>query len=178
MQTQSSSKETACSVEAIPSGFISRVKEKKQQHSSAWFALRCPENPPEWRPTVLTLPSRQPAAPRLGFILIFIYIARPSCGKLIGFAWVMSTIDRKYNLIRNREMFNGAMEDTKRGRGWRLMERRLPGVSSLQSDLLITHCFGLFYLTRHANWQRGLKIRGGQHSILSSLAVTAHCATY
>lgn len=41
-------------------------------------------------------------------------------------------------------MFNGAMEDTERGRGWRLMERRLPGVSSRQSDLLITHCFGLF----------------------------------
>lgn len=41
-------------------------------------------------------------------------------------------------------MFNGPMEDTERGRGWRLMERRLPGVSSQQSDLLITHCFGVF----------------------------------
>lgn len=75
-------------------------------------------------------------------------------------------------------MFNGAMEDTERGRGRRLMKRRLPGVSSQQSDLLITHCFGLFYLTRHANWQQGLTIRGGQHSILSSLSAMAHCATY
>lgn len=41
-------------------------------------------------------------------------------------------------------MFNGAMKDTERGRGWRLMEQRLPGVSSRQSDLLITHCFGVF----------------------------------
>lgn len=41
------------------------------------------------------------------------------------------------------------------------MERRLHGVSSLQSDLLITHFFGLFYLTRHANWQRGLKSEEG-----------------
>lgn len=53
----------------------------------------------------------------------------------------MSTIDRKYKLIRKCEMFNGAIEDTERGRGWRLMERRLPSVRQ-QSDLLITHCFG------------------------------------
>lgn len=36
------------------------------------------------------------------------------------------------------------MEDTERGRGWRLMEQRLPGVSSWQSDLLITQCSGIF----------------------------------
>lgn len=41
-------------------------------------------------------------------------------------------------------MFNGAMEDTERGQGWWLIERRLPSVSSQQSDLLITHCFGGF----------------------------------
>lgn len=70
-------------------------------------------------------------------------------------------------------MFNGAMEDTKRGRGWRLMERRLPSVSSQQSDLLIAHCFGFFffYLTLHANWQQGLRIRGRRRSILSGVCL-------
>lgn len=36
------------------------------------------------------------------------------------------------------------MEDSGRGQGWRLMEQRLPSVSSRQSDLLITHCSGAF----------------------------------
>lgn len=36
------------------------------------------------------------------------------------------------------------MEDTGTGRGWRLMEQRLPSVPSLQSDLLITHGGGVF----------------------------------
>lgn len=68
-------------------------------------------------------------------------------------------------------MFTGAIEDTERGRGWRLMERRLPSVSSQQSDLLITHCFGGFYLSLRANWQQGLKIRAGQYSILSGVCL-------
>lgn len=36
------------------------------------------------------------------------------------------------------------MEDTRRGRGWRLMKQRLPSVPSFQSDLLITHGDGVF----------------------------------
>lgn len=46
------------------------------------------------------------------------------------------------------------MEDTGWEQRWRLMKQQLPNVSSWQSDLLITHCSGVFfYLTQHANWQ-------------------------
>lgn len=38
------------------------------------------------------------------------------------------------------------MEDTVTGRGWRLMEQRLPSVPSWQSDLLITHGGWVFIL--------------------------------
>lgn len=143
--------------------------------------------PPEWSTIALSLQSRLAAArpcgaPQLAFIIVFIYIARPSFEKLIGFAWVMSTIDRKYKLIRKGEMFNGAMEDTERGRGWRLMERRLLSVSSAAIWFINYSLLWGFYLTLHANWQQGLKIRGGQHSILSVVCLPslckACCATY
>lgn len=39
------------------------------------------------------------------------------------------------------------MEDTGTGWGWRLMEQRLPSIPSLQSDLLITHGSGFFFLS-------------------------------
>lgn len=73
-------------------------------------------------------------------------LLRPALESWLVFAWVMSIIDRNYKLIRNCKIFNGAIEDTKRGREWRIIERRLPSVSSQQSDLLITHCFGGFII--------------------------------
>lgn len=142
---------------------------------------------PEWRTTALFLQSRLTAArpawcPQLAFILVFIDIARPSFGKLLGFVWLMSTIDRKYKLITNCEMFNGAIEDTERGRGWRLMERRLPSVSSQHYDLLITHYFGGFLSQSSCKLAAGTKIqRRAAFNIiggLSFLTVMAHCATY
>lgn len=155
--------ETASSVGAFPCGFISGLKKKKKTVCTVFSLLNeeplrclCNWGEPKHRPC---------GAPQFAFILVFINIVRPGFGKLIGFAWVMSTIDWKCKLIRNCEMFNSVIEDTRRGRGWWLMEQRFLSVSFQQSDLLITHCFGVFYLTLHANWQQGLKIRGGQHSI-------------
>lgn len=144
--------EITSSVEAFPCGFISWVKKEKKTLGVHCFlsAEFLSWKSPEWRTTALFLQSRLTAArpawcPQLVFSLVFIDIARPSFGKLIGFVWVMRTIDRKYKLITNCEIFNGAIEDTKRGRGWRLMEQRLPSVSSQQSDLLITHYFEGFF---------------------------------
>lgn len=77
------------------------------------------------------------------------------------------------------------MEDTGRGRGWRLMEQRFPSASSWQSDLLITHCSGVFislimqigrgdtltHTQRQAGGGQYLILRGG----LSFLCVVELC---
>lgn len=190
MQTQPWSAETSSSVEASPCGFISRVEEEKKLLGvhcllSAEFLFW---KPPEWSTVALPLWRRLAAArPRWRssaclFIIVFIYIATPSFEKLIGFAWVMSAIDRKYKLIRKCEMFTAAMEDSERRRGWRLMERRLPSVSSAAIWFINYSLLWGGYLTLHANWQQRLKFRGGQRSISSVVCLPplcqARCATY
>lgn len=91
--------------------------------------------------------------PQPTFTPVFIYIARPSCRPLIGFAWVMSTIDRKYNLIRSHERRRWD------GRYWNRMGMATNGTTPSQCSIIAIWFINYpwrwgFYLPRHANWQR------------------------
>lgn len=91
-------------------------------------------------------------APQPTFTPVFIYIARPSCRPLIGFAWVMSTIDRKYNLIRSRE------RRRRDGRYWKRTGTAINGTTPSQCSIMEIWFINYpwqwgFYLSRHANWQ-------------------------
>lgn len=91
--------------------------------------------------------------PQPTFTPVFIYIARPSCSPLIGFAWVMSTIDRKYNLIRSRE------RQRRDGRYWKRIGMAINGTTPSQCSIMTIWFINYpwrwgFYLTRHANWQK------------------------
>lgn len=116
----------------------------------------CAEIQPKGNATVRQ--SRQNAAtprcvPQPTFTPVFIYIARPSCSPLIGFAWVMSTIDRKYNLIRSRERQRWD------GRYWERKAMAINGTTPSQCSIMTIWFINYpwrwgFYLTRHANWQK------------------------
>lgn len=84
---------------------------------------------------------------------IYLHLARPSCRPLIGFGWVMSTIDRKYNLIRSLERQHWD------GRYWKrtgmAINETTPTQCSIISIWFINYPWRWgFYLTRHANWQK------------------------
>lgn len=91
--------------------------------------------------------------PQPTFTPIFIYITRPSCTPLIGFAWVMSTIDTKYNLIRSRE------QRCRDGRYWNRTGMAINVTTPSQCSIIAIWFINYpwwwgFYLTRHANWQK------------------------
>lgn len=84
---------------------------------------------------------------------IYLHLTRPSCRPLIGFGWVMSTIDRKYNLIRSLERQHWD------GRYWKRMgmviNETTPTQCSIISIWFINYPWRWgFYLARHANWQK------------------------
>lgn len=84
---------------------------------------------------------------------IYLHLTRPSCRPLIGFGWVMSTIDRKYNLIRSLERQHWDRRYWKR-KGMAINETT-PTQCSIISIWFINYPWRWsFYLTRHANWQK------------------------
>lgn len=92
-------------------------------------------------------------APQPTFTPGFIYNTRPSCRPLIGFAWVMSTIDTKYNLISSCE------QQRWDGRYWNGTGMAINGTTSSQRSIIPIWFINYpwqwgFYLARHTNWQK------------------------